>query len=437
MIRKSRFSFSFEYENSFFVYNTASNCLLKIDKNTFDFIEMVSVSSIDDVTPFPVEIAKELKSQRIITTEEEDNEIVDAIRMKNIVSSYDTDVLGLTIAPTLSCNLSCPYCFETNKPAGVIDYETCDKIIGFIKRYCKAKKLYLTWFGGEPMLCPDKIRYLLGKIIKLDTIELAYQDIVTNGTLLTPENWNLFRDYHFNSVQVTLDGKKETHDKKRFFNSGLGTFDKIISNVKTFVGEFPDVEISIRVNIDKTNSNEFIDVFKFIAQEFCGKKNINVYPGVIKNCGAKTSNSVFLNNADVANLIESHVAEGIGIKFPQHRLTSCGASCLYSYVIGPRGELYKCWEDIGNEKREIGCVYSRDFSNPALFNKYMLYGSRYSSTECQKCSVLPICTKDCPHDRLANIFEGAEKELCCVYKDNDSEFINWLMGNYYNITKKH
>ncbi len=437
MIRKSRFSFLFKFEELFFVYNTASNCLLKIDKETYDFIETVSANGLDDIISFPHNIAKELKSQRFISTEKEDDEIVDAIRVKNIVDSYSTEVLGLTIAPTLSCNLCCPYCFERNKPTGVASYETCDKIIDFIKRHRKARKLYITWFGGEPLLCPDKIEYLLGKIKDLDNIDLAYQSIVTNGTLLTSENWGIFRDYYFNNVQITLDGKKNTHNQKRFFKKGSGTFDTIINNLKSFVEEFPEVEISIRINIDKTNSCEFIDVFKMIAEIFKGKKNINVYPGIIKNCGAKSSDSVFLNNSDIARLIEEHVTEGIKIKFPQHRWTSCGASCLYSYVVGPKGELYKCWEDIGHETREIGNVYSRNFTNPALFNKYMLYGSHYSSTECMKCSVLPICSKDCPHDRLANLFEGTEKELCCVYKNDEGKFINWLMGNYYKKSRQH
>lgn len=436
MIRKSRFSFLFESDGAFFVYNSASNSLLKIDRDTYITVNTLSVDCTGNITWLPHDTVEELSSLHIIATEEEDNEVADAIRVKNLVSSLSTDTLGLTIAPTLSYNLCCPYCFESNKPAGIMSFETCDKVIEFIKRHNKAKFLYVTWFGGEPLLCPDRIEYLLVKMKDLDSPKLVNQSIVTNATLLTPENWKIFRDYRFDSVQVTLDGEKSTHDSKRFFKDGSGTYSKILDNLVSFAKEFPDVELSVRVNVDKNNSDEFVAVFKSMLEIFSSKDNVSVYPGIIKDCGAKSSDTVFLNNSDIQKLIEKHTAEGIKLKFPQHRWTGCSASCLYSYVIGPHGELYKCWEDIGNEKRVIGNVSSTRYTNPALFNKYILYGSHYSSSECMKCPVLPICTKDCPHDRLSNIFEGADKELCCIYKNGDGEFINWLMKKYYKSFKK-
>lgn len=36
--------------------------------------------------------------------------------------------------------------------------------------------------------------------------------------------------------------------------------------------------------------------------------------------------------------------------------STCTATSLYGYVIGPKGEIYKCWEDVGIKEKEIGSV---------------------------------------------------------------------------------
>lgn len=431
MIRKSKYTLLINSDNLFLVYNSARNCFFKINKETYDFIDSIQVDNIESLNEDNKNIFNKLRGYGILTTKEEDEDVVNSLRIKNIINSYSPEILGLTIAPTTSCNLRCPYCFEKNKTSKIINKSTCDNIITFVKSHKLTRKVYVTWFGGEPLICAKWIDYLLEGFENLNDIEIGYQSIITNGTLLTKRNWYIFEKYKFHNIQVTFDGEKITHDSKRFYKNGKGTYDSILKNLYEFCKEFPQIDVSIRINVDKKNFNEFMTVFSELCNFFKGKQNLYIYPGIIKNCGSKDDNALFLNNSDIVKMMYEQFDKGLSVKLPERRWNSCGASTLYSYVIGPNGELYKCWEDIGVSERVIGNVSSRKFTNASLMNKYLLFGSHLSSPECWECPILPICSNDCPHDRLENLYNSGERELCSIYKEESGEVLKNIMLRFY------
>ena len=79
-------------------------------------------------------------------------------------SAYREDLLNLIIVPTTACNFACPYCFEPKKSSKVMTVEVMDGIISFINSHTKAEDLYLTWYGGEPLLAFNIIRTLYNRI---------------------------------------------------------------------------------------------------------------------------------------------------------------------------------------------------------------------------------------------------------------------------------
>lgn len=284
------------------------------------------------------------------------------------------------------------------------------------------------------MLGTKIMERFMGKIKELsEDLQLVHHGIITNGTLLDSSRWGVFKEYPLNSLQVTLDGKKPTHDKKRIRPDGQGTFDVIMENLNKFAGEFPDTSISVRVNIDKNNADEFMDVYDYVKQLFPEKKNLFVYPGIIKGCGTEGIDSPFLKNQDIARIRDKMIERGYPISYPQHCIGGCCATSLSSYVIGPKGEIYKCWMDLGKKERETGNVSDRKYTNMPLLGKYMLYGSHVMTPECWKCPLLPICSNDCAHERLENMEKKADNDLCCIYKDNNEA----LLDSMYRFYKSH
>ena len=144
--------------------------------------------------------------------------------------------VGLTICPTIGCNFDCPDCFENHK-SGKMTAEVQDDVVVLAERMLEAareKTLHITWFGGEPLLAPDVIETLSGRLMALCTAKDARYnaDIITNGYYLMQENADMLTRCRVASAQITLDGVGEAHDKTRHLAGGGATFERITDNLR-------------------------------------------------------------------------------------------------------------------------------------------------------------------------------------------------------------
>lgn len=98
----------------------------------------------------------------------------------------------------------------------------------------------------------------------------------------------------------------------------------------------------------------------------------------------------------------------------------CSANTRNSYVIGPQGELYKCWEDVGRQEMIIGSIHDDDpITNRELVALYSVGTDPYRDAECLECAVLPICGGGCANRRLrVKHFNEKGLEYCSLYKEN-------------------
>ena len=430
-IRKSRYCFLINKDDTYLVYLSSTNSFYKINSYVADLIDKTNIDVADIDKEDNSDEIKSLRKLKILTTETEDNNLADLLRIKFLMHSYSKESLGLVIAPTLACNLRCPYCFEKHKRHGLMDAKTCDSVIDFINSHTFAKTFSLTWYGGEPLLGADAIRRILSKIGEVKDIKLTSHGMVTNATLLTGKNIELFREHPLDSLQVTLDGAQPTHDTKRIYADGRGSYTDIMRNLKEYTAAYPDTNISIRVNIDKDNADQFMTVYDTIKDMFPDKRNISVYPGIITGCGKKEQGSPLLMNADVVAVKAKFRKCGYPQEYPHTSEWGCMATCLTGYLIGPEGEIYKCWEDVGDETMVVGNIFDKKYTNMPLLAKYMLHGSHILEEECQMCPFLPICSNDCAHNRVSNKFNGTEYELCSIYKGNDFSALSALLHDYY------
>lgn len=430
-LRKSRYCFLINKGDDYLAYTSATNSFYKINEYVAGLIKSVSIDERAVKTEPNGEELETLHKLRLLTTREEDDVVVDLLRMKYLTHSYAQDYVSVTLAPTTSCNLRCPYCFEKNKQSAVMSNETCDKVIDFVKSHPCAKNLSLVWYGGEPMLCVNVIKYILSKIDELGDIKLRSHNMVTNGTLLSGSNLEIFREHTLDSIQVTLDGNKSTHDTKRIYANGVGSYDKIIENLNAFIKSYPETFVAIRVNIDKNNANEFMDVYETIKGLFPGKKNINVYPGILKCCGKQSTDSPFMMNKDVVRINAEFRKRGYPPMFLNTFDCGCCATGLTSYVIGPKGEIYKCWEDVGEESLIVGNINEKTYTNMPLLAKYMLHGSRIFEDECRECPLFPVCSNDCAKNRLGNKFMDKGYDLCSIYKSKDYVELGEMLYDFY------
>lgn len=415
-IKFSRYNVVFENENNLYIYNSFTGGLLEVEETfekhfkTEKGFEQIptSLKSLSDET------LENLLSGGILVDSSVDE--AKALHCSSQIARYTTDNLTLTIAPTTHCNFRCPYCYENIENQTSMSNNTIDQIPHFIEdNFPNLKTLQIVWYGGEPLLELEKIATLTNKLTNKNYCLLP-ASIVTNGYLLNRQVAHELTELGINHAQVTIDGSRNDHDSRRIPKTGVPTFDRILNNIRSCADL---LDITIRINADKTNiehANELLDDLK----EADLKNNVSISLAPVTNYNEKNSDlGMCFSSPQFAEeeyiFYKKAMQEGFNvIDNLLHRRQICGAISYNSYVIDPCGDLYKCWDLIGNTNEKIGTIF-----DPIQLNnnhcKWLLYNPYKES--CINCKVLPMCNGGCP-----NQFNQTGQLGCCT--------------SLYNLNKK-
>lgn len=337
-------------------------------------------------------------------------------------SKFDTKTLGLTIAPTLTCNFKCSYCYEEGFRNNTMNDKVKEDIVKFVEGYSQTiDNLKITWYGGEPLLEIDTIRYLTNKFKEIcGENEIVYEaTIISNGYLLDLDMAERLKSLDVNNVQITLDGPKDIHDSRRMLLDNKGSYDKILYNL-TNISDI--MNVSIRINIDKINMNSADMILEELREKGLHKK-VYIYVAQVDD----VNNPHLSNSCTLAQEFGEYEVEFLkkaieydfqSLRLPPTNLSGCGAIMKNAYVIDPLGNLYKCWNTIGQKGESIGNV-SGDVKNLITSNllKWMTYNP--FNDECNDCITQPLCMGGCAYHKVKS---GNNK--CNKYKFNLDDIIS-------------
>ena len=256
--------------------------------------------------------------------------------------------------------------------------------------------LDLTWYGGEPLLGFPIIQKIWNQIDREIKLPIHKHTIVTNGYLLTDEIIDFFCNKKLTNIQITLDGIEEKHNQTRKLKgSNQPPYKRIIENIGKIIKQWPETKISIRVNIEATNCDDFIIAYKRLTDLY-GEGRLNIYPGFIRRDNKEGRNFDCGNQFKYQAQLLFLKLNDIGVYdkgYPKLTDKGCTANYLNSYIIGPSGEIYKCWNDVGNTSRIIGYIDKEELSNKDLFVKYVSDLSCFEDEKCKNCLFFPIYGK--------------------------------------------
>lgn len=422
----SRFNFLYESDKyGFLLYNTRTNALLSLTEKLY--LSLREISQGGAFNKLSNEVVNSLKKAKVIVGLLDDDNFVVQKKYTKYNRDFSKEALGIVIVPTYACNFKCPYCYETNLPQSVMNDVVEARLIDFIKSSRGKENLHICWHGGEPLLAFDRISSFLSRLERESSIVLQNHSMVTNGYLLDDEKCLVLKKHKLKSIQITIDGLPISHNKSRIHKSGNPTFDVIIKNILRVFSIIPDCHVIIRVNIHKDNKDDYPALYKYLTELF-GGNNYSIDMSYANDHGNGCKVACFTEKEKllyIADLMRQHGFNKIDI-YPCLQLGGCVATCANSFVVGPLGELYKCWVDVGVADKKVGSIFENKM-NLSLISEYAVGTDMFSDENCLQCSLLPICDGGCNLRRFEAKQKNEEFSLCPIDKDK----IPLLLDLYY------
>ncbi len=418
LLKPSMYNIIVRYnQNKIFIFNSLSTALMLIDENLLTYLndEKIELDSVNQNDKLEIKL---LFENRFFVRYDIDELNI----LKSIYHSekYSETELNITITPTLDCNLKCIYCFEKEIFRTRNELYMSDNVENEIIKYIQnniesnnqTNKLNITWFGGEPLLCIDKIVRMTQKInnIAIKNNVVTSYSIVTNGVLLNNNDvYQKAKACNINSYQITLDGNEKIHNTRRITKGGHGTFKEIISAIKRL--KFDNINFGIRVNIDKNNINSVFDLIDKLKND--NLQDIHIYLGHLRaytnSCINESINYLSVNefskyHTDILTYLKYNDFQYSAVNFYPTLARPCIANRKNSIVIDNNANIYKCRTDVGNQNSIIGNLFElSNRTDEQIYNEIKwIEWDPFNSAQCNNCKYMPLCLGGCAYCGIKN-----------------------------------
>lgn len=324
------------------------------------------------------------------------------------------DHLHLIIFPTEQCNFRCVYCYE-DFAIGEMPTETQRRLTAYLEQKIPSlRSLQLHWFGGEPLLAPDVISAIGGRVVDL-TRQYGCKltsHITTNGYLLDAPHIEMLFAAGVRSFQITLDGPPIEHNQRRRLHRDLlqGTYEQIENNICSLLARAELFSLTIRVNYDRDSISAIPNFIDYLAELFGRDPRIFIDFAPIWADPNEVPVSLCLGKERQRSLVGFlSYAHDAGLKTSSEHCYEPGAQVCYaakanSFVVRANGRINKCtvalnsdFNDVGELTENGGIVLDLD-----RIAKWTGSGMEEDTT-CQTCWNSPACQGNaCPLERFEN-----------------------------------
>lgn len=397
-------------EGDIFIESELLKNQIKITDGNFKF-EMKTIMQNDGCDNLDSPLKKALHEQEMLMTREE---IYDRLyELKGKLS----DVLVLTLMPTEACNFKCSYCYESHEPV-LMSQHTLDVVYQYVEQNIdRYKKIDVSWFGGEPTLCKEKVCTLSKKISSLckRNNKIFASSMTTNGYLLDVESFKGYLSSGINSYQITIDGW--SHNATRPLKSGGETLKRIISNLKS-ISKLPNslnFNIMIRHNI--LYDDKDFTWYDCLKDEFGKDKRFSMLIRAVGNWGGEDVKKLHLlsESESEANLKE-HVdyLNRIGFQTVNGKRDIFSKICYANYpnsmVVRADGRIEKCTVCLNKKQNLIGKINECDGSLTIDTKKNDLWTKGELQDKCLSCKYVLSCLN--MHCRKNHLINGKNEDEC-------------------------
>jgi uncharacterized protein len=235
----------------------------------------------------------------------------------------------------------------------------------------------------------------------------------TNGYLLTPDIAEKLLSWRILAYQITIDGPKQQHDKKRAARDGSGTFETIFSNLLALKARGERYRVTIRINFDRENLEQLGEFLALLRDEFASDDRFRVSFHPVGRWGGPNDEKLQTCGLDEAYASRAQLQIAASQKgfnvvgtLADSNLPgsgACYAARPYNLIIGADGKLMKCTVVLDKKDYNIVGWISEDGELFLDEDKYALWiePAFEADAACKKCFALPVCQGiSCPLERI-------------------------------------
>ena len=423
------------------VLDTYSGSVHVVDELAYDIIEMFEEKTTDEITaallekyPDRADVTEseireccaqvaQLKEQGQLFTEDTYADKAGQLKQR---SAGVIKALCLHVAHT--CNLNCSYCFASqgkyHGERAIMSFEVGKAALDFLVAHSGTRhNLEVDFFGGEPLMNFDVVKKLVAyaRSIEKAAGKNFRFTLTTNGMLINDDVID-FANREMSNVVLSLDGRKEVHDRFRVDYAGKGSWERIVPKFQKLVRERENKNYYMRGTFTHANPDFLKDIQQMLDLGFT---ELSMEPVV---CAADDPSALTQEDLPVvleqyeklAELMIQRRREGRPFTFYHYMIDLKGGPCIYKRISGcgsgteymavtPWGDLYPCHQFVGEEKFRLGDVWN-GVTNTQCQDEFAACNV-YARPECADCWAKLYCSGGC----AANAYH-ATGSVTGVYK---------------------
>ncbi|MBR2081242.1 MAG: thioether cross-link-forming SCIFF peptide maturase [Oscillospiraceae bacterium] len=338
-------------------------------------------------------------------------------------------VKALCLHVAHTCNLNCSYCFASqgkyHGERDVMSFEVGRQALDFLVANSGTRRnLEVDFFGGEPLMNFQVVKDLVAyaRSIEKEKGKNFRFTLTTNGVLVDDDviDW---ANRECSNVVLSLDGRKEIHDRFRVDYAGNGSWEKIVPKFQKFVEARGGKDYYMRGTFTHANPDFLQDIQTMLDLGF---SELSMEPVV---CAADDPSALTEQDLGVvmqqyeklAELMLERDKAGKPFTFYHYMIDLTGGPCIYKRISGcgsgteymavtPWGDLYPCHQFVGEERFKLGDIW-KGVTNTAIRDEFAACNV-YAHPECRDCWARLYCSGGC----AANAYH-ATGSVTGVYED--------------------
>jgi len=407
------------------VLDVCSGSVHAVDEVAYDIISVFEEKSREDVI---AEIGQKYADREDITAEDIAECYAQVESLKNSGKLFAPDnfapmaghlkaktsgvVKALCLHVAHTCNLNCEYCFASqgkyHGDRAVMSFEVGKQAFDFlIENSGSRRNLEVDFFGGEPLMNFDVVKELVAyaRSIEKEKGKNFRFTLTTNGLLIDDDVID-FCNREMSNVVLSLDGRKEIHDRYRVDYAGNGSWDRIVPRFQKLVEARGHKNYYMRGTFTHANPDFLKDIEKMLELGFT---ELSMEPVV---CASGDPSELTEDDLPIvcdqyeklAELMLKRDREGRPFTFYHYMIDLTGGPCIYKRISGcgsgteymavtPWGDLYPCHQFVGDEKFKLGDIWN-GVTNTEIQSEFAACNV-YAHPECRDCWARLYCSGGC------------------------------------------